>query len=195
MTDSIMPRVAVRRGAVQREILDAAWTVMARDGAAALNVREVARLVGVRQQSLTHYYPTKQELLDALFADGFTELREQLDRLPIEIDPVDAVVAVAVTVVDYCVDHPARYHLMFQRSVPGFAPSENRHQLALDCLGILVDRLAAAGVTAPADVALVRGLISGLAAEQIANDPNGRQFADLAERGARTLVSAARPST
>ncbi len=134
---------------------------MARDGAAALRVREVARSVGLRQQSLTHYFPSKPDLLDALFADGFTELRERLDRLPIDLDPVDAVVSVAVAVVDYCVDHPTRYHLMLQRSVPGFAPSD---KLALGCLSVLVDRLAAADVTAPADVALIRGQISGLAA-------------------------------
>ena len=93
-----------------------------------------------------------------------------------------------VTVVNYCVEHPAHYHLMFQRSVPGFAPSEKSHQLALGCLTVLVDRLAVAGVTAPAEIALIRGLISGLAAEQIANNPNGRQFADLAERGVRALL-------
>lgn len=190
MTDFVVAKAAERRAAVQRTILDAAWTLMARDGAAALNVRAVARAVGIRQQSLTHYFPTKQELLDALFADGFTDLRERLDRLAAEPQPVAAVVAVAVAVVDYCVDHPARYHLMLQRSVPGFTPSEASHQRALGCLGILVDRLAAAGVTDPADVALVRSLISGLAAEQIANDPDGSEFTDLVARGVRALLHA-----
>jgi AcrR family transcriptional regulator len=179
---------------VQREILDAAWTVMARDGAAALSVREVARSVGIRQQSLTHYFPTKQALLDALFDDGFAQLRLRLDRLATATDPVDALVDVAVAVVEYCLDHPARYHLMLQRSVPGFTPSETSHRRALGCLGILLDRLAAAGITDPADIALHRALISGLAAEQIANDPNGRQYADHVERGVRALVSARRRS-
>lgn len=164
---------------------------MARDGAAALSVREVARSVGLRQQSLTYYFPTKSELLDALFADGFADLQTQLDRLPPQPEPVEAVVNVAVAVVDYCVAHPARYHLMFQRSVPGFAPSESSHGVALRCLGVLVDRLERAGVTQASDVALMRSLVSGLAAEQIANDPDGRQFTDQTERGVRALLSAA----
>src|SRR4028118_401229 len=121
MTDFADSRVLARRAAVERDILDVAWTVMARESAAALNVREVARAVGLRQQSLTHYFPTKQDLLDALFADGFTELRRVLDRVTADGDPTEAVVGVAQAVVTYCVTHPARYHLMLGRAVPGFA--------------------------------------------------------------------------
>lgn len=190
MTDSPPARAAARRRLVERQILDAAWSLMAREGVAAVSVREVARSVGLRQQSLTHYYPTKQALLDALFADGFADLRRTLERLPPTDDAVDRVVAVAVAVVDYCVANPARYHLMLQRTLPSFAPSDESFLVALGCLTVLVDSLTAAGITDPADVALIRGLISGLAAEQIANDPQGRVFADQADRGIRTIVTA-----
>ena len=174
-----------------REILDAAWDLMDREGVAEVSVREVARSVGLRQQSLTYYFPTKHGLLDALFADGFTDLGLVFEHLPSSEDRVEAVVDLAVAVVDYCVARPARYHLMFQRTIPGFEPSEESHRLALGVLGELLVRLDAAGVTDPADVTLVRALISGLAAEQTANDPAGRQFADQTRRGVRTLVRAA----
>lgn len=190
MTDSAGSRGAARRASVTRDILDAAWSLMAREGVAALSVREVARSVGLRQQSLTHYYPSKQALLDALFADGFLDLHRTLEELPPTTDVVEAVVDVAVAVVDFCVAAPARYHLMLQRTLPGFTPSEASHLVALGCLNVLVERLEAAGVTDPADIALVRGLISGLAAEQIANDPGGRHYADQAGRGVRGLVVA-----
>lgn len=189
MTDSPPSRASARRRLVEREILDAAWSLMDREGVAAVSVREVARSVGLRQQSLTHYYPTKQALLDALFADGFADLRRTLEQLPPTEDAVGRVVAVAVAVVDYCVANPARYHLMLQRTLPSFAPSENSYRVALGCLNVLVESLSAAGVTGPADIALVRGVISGLAAEQIANDPHGRMFVDQADRGIRALVT------
>jgi AcrR family transcriptional regulator len=189
MTDSPESRAAARRKVVEREILDAAWSLMAREGVAAVSVREVARSVGIRQQSLTHYYPTKQALLDALFADGFADLRRTLEQLPPTDDAIGRIVDVAVAVVDYCVANPARYHLMLQRTLPRFSPSEDSHRVALGCLNVLVERLSAAGITDPADIALIRGLISGLAAEQIANDPQGRMFADQADRGIRTLVT------
>src|SRR5687767_3847209 len=133
MTESLPSRTATRRKLVEREILDAAWTLMAREGIAAVSVREVARSVGLRQQSLTHYYPTKQALLDALFADGFADLRRRLENVPATDDAVGNVVAVAVAVVDYCVANPARYHLMLQRTLPSFAPSDGSYRVALGC--------------------------------------------------------------
>ena len=162
---------------------------MAREGVAALSVREVARSVGIRQQSLTYYYPTKQALLDALFADGFADLRQRLDALPAFTDPAEGVVDVAIAFVDHCVARPAAYHLMFQGTVPGFEPSEESHAVALTVLDELLERLAAAGVSEPADVALVRCVMSGVAAEQIANDPAGRLFADQTERGIRAVLA------
>ena len=80
---------------------------------------------------------------------------------------------------------------MFQRTIPGFQPSQESHDVALTVLGGLIARLEAAGVTDPADVALVRGMISGLAAEQTANDPGGRLFVDQTRRGIRTLIAGA----
>lgn len=189
MTDSAP---SSRRARAERQILDAAWTVMAREGVAALSVREVARSVGIRQQSLTYYFPTKQELLDALFADGFADLRRTFDRLRPATDADQGVVDLAVAFVDHQVTRPAAYHLMFQGTVPGFEPSEESHAIALTVLRELADRLAAAGVTTPADLALVRSVMSGLAAEQIANDPAGRLFADQTERGIRAVLAGIR---
>lgn len=189
MTD-VRAETASRRSRAQREILDAAWAEMARAGVAALSVREVARSVGIRQQSLTYYYPTKQELLDALFADGFADLRRLFDQLPPSEEPVQAVIDLAIAFVDHLVARPAAYHLMFQGTVPGFRPSEQSHSIALSVVGELIERLAAAGITRPADVALVRSVMSGLAAEQIANDPQGRLFADQTGRGLRAVLAA-----
>lgn len=190
MTEIRAQRAAARRANVEREILDAAWNAMAQEGVAALSVREVARAVGLRQQSLTYYFPTKQDLLDALFADGFADLGQMFSQLRRPSDPVDGVVDVAVAFVDYCVSNPPRYHLMFQRTIPGFEPSEPSHRIALNVLGVLIERLAAAGITDIADLAVIRSMMSGIAAEQIANDPNGRSFADETERAIRSLLFA-----
>ena len=91
---------------------------MAREGVAALSVREVARAVGIRQQSLTYYFATKQALLDALFADGFADLRARFNELGPARDPVVGVVDIARAFVDHLVARPAAYHLMFQGTVP-----------------------------------------------------------------------------
>jgi AcrR family transcriptional regulator len=185
-------RTTARRALAEREILDAAWAVMAREGVAALSVREVARKVGLRQQSLTYYYPTKQHLLDALFADGFADLQHAFDQLRPRSDPVEGVVDVAVAFVRHCVANPAAYHLMFQGTIPGFEPSEESHRVALGVLDVLLERLAVAGITSAADRAIVRGVMSGLAAEQIANDPRGRTFVDQTPRAVRFILAGLR---
>lgn len=179
-----------RRARAERKILDTAWAQMGREGVAALSVREVAREVGIRQQSLTYYFSTKQELLDALFADGFAQLRRRFDELEPAADPVIGVVDVATAFVDHLVARPAAYHLMFQGTVPGFQPSQASHSVALGVLRELIDRLAAAGVTTPADLALVRSVMSGIVAEQIANDPHGHLFRDQTERAIRAVLAA-----
>ena len=165
---------------------------MAREGVAALSVREVARTVGLRQQSLTYYFPTKQDLLDALFADGFAGLQRVFDQLRPARDPVEGVVDVAVAFVDHCVANPAGYHLMFQGTIPGFEPSAESHRVALGVLEVLIERLAAAGITSDADRAVVRSMMSGLAAEQIANDPTGRTFIDQTPRAIRFILAGLR---
>ena len=195
MTEKASSRIAARRAAVKREVLDAAWVLMEEQGVAAVSAREVARAVGLRQQSLTYYFPTKQDLLDALFADGFNDLQAVLDAVPEATDPIESVAAVSEAVARYCGDHPARYHLMFQRTVPGFEPSAASHQVALGCLDVLVTRLRDAGVTDRKDVALVRGLISGLAAEQIANRPGKRDYIGQVGRGVRALLATTAPAS
>jgi AcrR family transcriptional regulator len=183
--------MTARRARAEREILDASWALMASEGVAALNVREVARSVGLRQQSLTYYFPTKQDLLDALFADGFADLKRVFDELPAATDPSEGVVDVAVAFVDYCVANPPRYHLMFQGTIPGFQPSDHNHRGALKVLAVLIQRLTAADIDNAADIAIIRSVMSGLAAEQIANDPQGRAFADQTARAVRYILTSA----
>jgi uncharacterized protein YidB (DUF937 family) len=51
--------------------------------------------------------------------------------------------------------------------------------VTLGVLGVLVERLAAAGVTEPIDIAVVRALVSSLASEQIAKEPGSRNHAPM----------------
>ena len=81
---------------------------------------------------------------------------------------------------------------MFQGTVPGFRPSEESHSVALTVLSELIERLAAAGITEAPDLALVRSVMSGIAAEQIANEPGGHLFTDQTERGIRAVLAAIR---
>lgn len=191
MASSVLGNRTQRRKAALREVLDAAWALMEREGVAALSLRELARTLGIRPQSLAHYFPTKAALLDALFRDGFSDLSDRLQLAGGNDAPAEALTAAVRAVLAFCVASPARYHLMLQRTVPGFTPTQESHEVALTALRLLLDRLAAAGVRNPADVDVFRGLVNGLAAEQIANDPGGRRFIDQADHAVELFLAGA----
>jgi AcrR family transcriptional regulator len=183
---------AQRRQAAVREVLDAASALMEREGVAALSLRELSRSLGIRPQSVAHYFPTKAILLDALFRDGFSDLAARLRGVGgADGDPADALTAAVSAVVAFCAASPARYHLMLQRTVPGFTPTPESHEVALAALGLLLGRLTAAGINDPADVDVFRGMVNGLVAEQIANDPGGRRFIGRADHAVRLFLAGA----
>lgn len=189
MAKSVVGRGLERHQTAVREVLDAAWTLLEREGVAALSLRQTAGSLGIRPQSLAHYFPNKAALLDALFRDGFTDLAARLADTGSSGEPVERLVAAVDTLLQFCAASPARYHLMLQRTVPGYTPTAKSHEIALGALGSLLERLAAAGVTEPEDVDVFRGLVNGLAAEQIANDPGGRRFISRAEHAVRVFLA------
>jgi AcrR family transcriptional regulator len=192
MAGSVVGKGEERRQAALREVLDAAWALLEREGVAALSMRELARSLEIRPQSVAHYFPAKAALLDALFRDGFSDLADSLRSASIrDAVPAEALVAAVRIVLVFCASSPARYHLMLQRTVPGFTPTPESHKVALETLGLLLDRLTAAGVTDPADVDVFRGLVNGLAAEQIANDPGGQRFIRRADHAVRLFLAGA----
>src|SRR5258707_4846614 len=152
MASSMLGNRTQRRKAALREVLDAAWALMEREGVAALSLRELARTLGIRPQSLAHYFPTKAALLDALFRDGFSDLADRLQPAGGNDAPADALIAAVRAVLAFCVASPARYHLMLQRTLPGFTPPREAHKVTLTTLRLLLDRLAAARGRDPADV-------------------------------------------
>ena len=58
-----------------------------RDGLAAITLREVARRVGMRVPSLYTYFPAKNAMYDAMYADGVRQLAETLAGRPQADDP------------------------------------------------------------------------------------------------------------
>lgn len=60
--------------AKREEILDAALEVIAREGYHGASVRELAEAVGLSQAGLLHYFPSKDELFEAILAR-----RDELD--------------------------------------------------------------------------------------------------------------------
>lgn len=65
--------------AVRRALLDSAADIAARHGFAAVTIQTVADAAGVTKGGLFHHFPSKQALVEGMFAD-------QLDRLDLMVD-------------------------------------------------------------------------------------------------------------
>lgn len=182
-------RRARRHARTRQEILDAAWTLARSHGLTGWSLREVAEAVGMRAPSLYVYFDGKDAIYDAMFAQGYRELIDEVaSRHP--TGPAEEVLRVVARVMfDFSVADPARFQLMFLRVIPGFTPSEESYALARDAYRRLVELFERMGVTDPGAVDLWTALTTGLASQQLSNDPGGDRWARLLDRAVAMFLA------
>jgi AcrR family transcriptional regulator len=168
--------VELRREAKKAAIVAAAWKLAREQGIAGVSLHAVARDVGMRQPSLYEYFDSKHALYDAMFADGNRQLLEYLDAVRLPRDPRAALKKLAGEFVGFALEDAARRELLFERHIPGFAPSPESYALAEEALARMVKCINDAGVTERGDVDCLVAVIAGLIEAQAANDPGGRRW-------------------
>ncbi|MGN6605923.1 MAG: TetR/AcrR family transcriptional regulator [Jatrophihabitans sp.] len=171
-----MRSVADRRSQRLAQILDAAWSVATESGLGAVSLHEVARRVGIRQPSLYGYVSSKLDLYDAMYAQAYEQLLAELDTLPPTGTAREQLVRVSRTVLDFVVGDLPRQQLIFQRTIPGFEPSEASYALAKRLIDRVTSLLSALGAGSEAHVEVYTALVGGLGAQQVANDPGGDRW-------------------
>ena len=177
-------RLAERREATLREIVDAAWEVARAQGLAQVTLRDIAERVGMKAPSLYSHVNSKNAIYDAMFAQAWTECREVMMAMEARCPPDirGALQLYAQTFFDFSVCDLTRFQLMNQRTIPGFEPSPEAYAPAVQVMDGLRDRMASLGITAQGDIDLYVALIGGLADAQLANDPGGDRWARLLDR-------------
>ena len=180
---------AVRREETVRRILDAAWTLSRARGLTGWTLRDLGAEVGMRAPSLYVYAESKNALFDLMFADGYRRLAERIEATPRPDDPRALLRTAARLYVRFAAEDPVRFQLLFQFTAPGFEPSPESMALAGQALGDLVDVLAVAGVEDPAEVDLWTAVLTGLASQQVANDPGGDRWLRLVDAAVDRLLA------
>jgi AcrR family transcriptional regulator len=193
VTSSVRERTvdtrAVRRDATQARILEAAWRLSRRDGLASLSLRELAAEVGMRAPSLYTYFPSKNDLYDAMYAQGLRQLAEELARVPANPNPVEALTQHVRQFAAFGTDDPYRYQLIFERPVPGFVPKPESFAVGVTGLAKIAELAEAAGVRGERGFDLFRALTTGLVGLQVANEPGGDRFIRLVDEAVEMLVA------
>lgn len=84
-------------------------------------------------------------------------------------------------VMAFMADEPARYSLLFHRTIPGFTPSPESYALSVEVQERTRTWFARNGMGDRGALDLFTSLISGLAGQQIANDPGGDHWVRLVD--------------
>jgi AcrR family transcriptional regulator len=175
--------------AKRSRIIGNAWSLARRDGLAGISLRDLADSVDLRQPSLYAYFDSKLDLYDAMFEDGQRQLLDRCRaRTPIA-DAREELVAVVEDLVNFSSEDTVRHQLLFQRTIPGFEPSAAAMEPAKQFVDLMTERLRAAGLDGPSDVDLFSAIVSGLAHQQVANDPGGDRWVLLSRRVVGVLIA------
>lgn len=121
-------------------LVDVGVDLVVKEGVQALTLREIARRAGVSHGAPRRYFPTHLELLSAIARRGFADLGE---RAATTIDdgraePRAQVAALARVYLEFALDNPGMYELMFRHDL-----LESGHlglrDTSLPLFGVLVD--------------------------------------------------------
>src|SRR5579875_2786243 len=145
-------RKAERREATRREILDAAWQLARERGLAAVTLRDVAALVGMRAPSLYSHFDSKNAIYDAMYEAAWADCARHLAaaRRSGGRDGRTRLNRSARAYFDFSVADLARYQLMNQRSIPDFTPTPCSYAAAVQVADTAQPFLREVGITDPA---------------------------------------------
>ncbi|UCG23720.1 MAG: TetR/AcrR family transcriptional regulator [Chloroflexota bacterium] len=160
-------------------ILQVSRDIMREQGAAALNLNEVARRVGVKTPSLYGYFPNKMAIYDALFRKGMELFVEKITH-PEGISGWERFKYAAEAYMSFAVENPELYQILFERPVPGFQPSEESMTFSLaslnraraDMAEMLTEMGIDPGVPIEQAMDLAIAMNHGLTAQHMANEPH-----------------------
>jgi len=96
-------------GDLRRALLDAALTIIERDGPSALTLRAVAREAGVSPAAPYHHFHDKNELMLAVSKDGFRRLNQAMAQAMAEHGPGE----LGLAYVEFAHANPALYRVMY----------------------------------------------------------------------------------
>jgi AcrR family transcriptional regulator len=168
-------------GDLSRALVDAAAKIVAKEGAGAVTLREVARLASVSHNAPYRHFDSLSALLAAVATEGFEEFGARLrEAAEAEPDARKRRNAIGRAYVRFAIDNPKLYLLMFGAELDKTQHPELR-AAADDAFSILTSTLSRAGRAAHADAinawAFVHGLAHLVLDKQI--KPNDPAIAEL----------------
>jgi AcrR family transcriptional regulator len=135
-----------RPAAVDRPtVLAAAIKVLRDEGPSGLTVRRLAEVIGVSRQVVYTQFGSLGGLIDALYREGFAELRAAASTIDPGLTGIARVVANALEYRTSALERPELYAVMFERPFREHVPSPESRSVAVAAFQPLVDAVASTG--------------------------------------------------
>jgi len=103
------------------DVLAAGLAILEEDGPDGFTVRAIARRADVAPMAIYNHFDGKNGVLEAIWNEGFEELRRVLSVTT--DDPHADAIAAGVAYRDFALEHRAHYTVMFMHHFVGFEPS------------------------------------------------------------------------
>jgi AcrR family transcriptional regulator len=129
------------------KLLDVASQLLVTIGPESLSMRRIATEAGCSTTVIYTMFGSKEGLAEALYLEGFERFRRRLEAVPPRKNALEHLSALGPAYRDAALAEPGYYALMFERAIPGFAPSERARTLARAALNVL-DRVIADCISA-----------------------------------------------
>ncbi len=152
-------------------------------------MRDLARSLGMQAPSLYNYFDSKNAIYDAMYAQGWQQLADAEPAGEITGDPLRDLQTIVHFFVEFCCADVARYQLLNQRTIPGFEPSAESFAISQRSLARLREHLERCGIDDPTALDLLTALSTGLADQQISNDPGGDRWIRLIDEVVEMLFN------
>jgi AcrR family transcriptional regulator len=141
---------------MEMALLNSATEILEKEGPDALSVRRIAADANVAPMGVYNHFSSKSGIIEALFVQGFDELRTAMASIAEIRDPAAALLESCRRYRALALAHPMTYRLMFLRAVPGFEPTIGALEScagAFDSLVSAVQRAMDAGAVAQGSAA------------------------------------------
>ncbi|WP_429324323.1 TetR/AcrR family transcriptional regulator [Paraburkholderia sp. GAS348] len=109
----IVERKSRQKQALRERILDAARRIVMREGFASLSMRKIADAIEYSPATLYLHFASRDEIAQALCAEGYAQLLETFVPLAQIADPAERLRALGRAYVAFGVAHPETYRLIF----------------------------------------------------------------------------------
>lgn len=106
------------RADTRQRILDTAREMFVRQGYEATTMRAIADRIEYTATAIYHHFRSKDELLTELCATDFRALAAAFQRIGQIEDPLERLRRIGEAYVDFALEHPMQYQLMFMTPSP-----------------------------------------------------------------------------